>query len=83
MLVLSRKKGESIVIDGDIRITVLSSTGGQVRLGIEAPKHIPVHRQEVFDQLRAEQSHGCVADSSRQEFEEVLPWDNSRSLELV
>lgn len=76
MLVLSRRKGESIVIDGDIRITLLSSGSGQVRLGIEAPRHIPVHRQEVFDQLQAEPPHGSVADSLGQEFEEALPWES-------
>ena len=48
MLVLSRKKNESIVIDKEISITVIEIRGDKVRLGIEAPKEITVHRQEVY-----------------------------------
>lgn len=51
MLVLARKKNESIVIGRNIRVKVLSVSGGQVRLGIEAPPEIPVHRQEIHEQL--------------------------------
>ena len=52
MLVLSRKKNESIVIDKDITITVVEIRGDKVRLGIVAPKDVPVHRQEVWDAIR-------------------------------
>ena len=52
MLVLSRKKNESIVIDDDITIVVVEIRGDKVRLGIEAPKEVPVHRREVFDAIR-------------------------------
>jgi carbon storage regulator len=48
MLVLSRKKNESIVIDEKIVITVVEIRGDKVRLGIEAPKEVPVHREEVY-----------------------------------
>ncbi len=51
MLVLSRKKNESIVINNDITITVVEIRGDKVRLGIVAPKSVPVHRQEVFDEI--------------------------------
>jgi len=51
MLVLSRKKNESIVINGNIRIVVVEVQGDKVRLGIEAPKDIPVHRQEVQEAI--------------------------------
>ena len=50
MLVLSRKRSEKIVINNDITITIVEIRGDKVRLGIDAPKEIPVHRQEVFDQ---------------------------------
>lgn len=53
MLVLSRKKNESIVIDNNITITVIEIRGDKVRLGIVAPKEVPVHRQEVHDQIHA------------------------------
>ena len=52
MLVLSRKKNESIIINNDISIVVVEIRGDKVRLGIEAPKDIPVHRREVFDAIR-------------------------------
>jgi carbon storage regulator len=51
MLVLSRKKNESIVINNDIVITVVEIRGDKVRLGIEAPKDVPVHRQEVYEAI--------------------------------
>jgi carbon storage regulator len=52
MLVLSRKKNESIVINNDITIVVVEIRGDKVRLGIEAPKEVPVHRREVYDAIR-------------------------------
>jgi len=54
MLILSRKKDESIVIDNNIKIIVVEIRGDRVRLGIDAPTDIPVHRQEVFDALQRE-----------------------------
>ena len=52
MLVLSRKKNESIVINDDIRIVVVEIRGDKVRLGVEAPKEVPVHRNEVYDAIK-------------------------------
>jgi carbon storage regulator len=52
MLVLSRKKNESIVINNDITIVVVEIRGDKVRLGVEAPKEVPVHRREVFDAIQ-------------------------------
>ena len=52
MLVLSRKKNESIVINNDITIVIVEIRGDKVRLGVEAPKEVPVHRQEVYDAIR-------------------------------
>lgn len=51
MLVLSRRKDESIVINHDIRIVVVEIRGDKVRLGVEAPKEVPVHRREVFEAI--------------------------------
>ena len=56
MLVLSRKPNESIVINHDIVVTVLSIQGDRVRLGIEAPGVIPVHRQEVYEKMQNEEA---------------------------
>jgi len=58
MLVLSRKKNESIVIDEHIVITIVEIRGDKVRLGIEAPKEVPVHRAEVHAAIQAEQNSG-------------------------
>ena len=54
MLVLTRKAGESIVVGSDIRITVLEVQGRQIRLGIEAPTDISVHRGEVYERIKEE-----------------------------
>ncbi|MEX2187856.1 MAG: carbon storage regulator CsrA [Pirellulales bacterium] len=65
MLVLSRKKNESIVINNDITIVVVEIRGDKVRLGIEAPKEVPVHRREVYDAIkRNEQGTGENAANS-------------------
>lgn len=56
MLVLSRKKNETIIIDDHIVITVVEIRGDKVRLGIEAPKEIPIHRSEVHASIHAEQA---------------------------
>ncbi len=53
MLVLTRRLGESIVIASNITVTVLEVRGEVVRLGIDAPREVPVHRQEVFDEVAA------------------------------
>lgn len=59
MLVLSRRANESIVIDGSIRVTVLGIRGNQVRLGIEAPGHIGIIREELcLADAAAESGHG-------------------------
>ncbi len=57
MLVLSRKKNESIVINNEIKIVVVEIRGDKVRLGVEAPRDVPVHRQEVYDAIIRSQSH--------------------------
>jgi carbon storage regulator len=53
MLVLSRKKGESIVILDDIIVTVVDLRNGKVRLGIEAPREVAVHRKELYDKINS------------------------------
>ena len=59
MLILSRKAMESIIIGEDITITVLGILGKQVRLGIDAPREIPVHRQEVYLRIQDTNDEGC------------------------
>jgi carbon storage regulator len=64
MLVLSRKKDESIVINNDITIVVVEIRGDKVRLGVEAPKEVPVHRREVFDAIARGEPVDSGVDSS-------------------
>jgi carbon storage regulator len=52
MLILSRKSGESIVIAGNIRVKVMRVEGDVVKLGVDAPSSVPVHRQEVYDEIQ-------------------------------
>lgn len=65
MLVLSRKKNESIVINNDIKIVVVEIRGDKVRLGVEAPREVPVHRREVYDAIqRSKETLGDAAPES-------------------
>ncbi|MAT72880.1 MAG: carbon storage regulator [Planctomycetaceae bacterium] len=57
MLVLSRKRNESVVINDDITIVVVEIRGDKVRLGIQAPREVPVHRNEVYEAIRRHQRH--------------------------
>ena len=54
MLVLSRQRDETIMIGDDVKITVVDIRGDKVRLGIDAPRHIQVHRQEVYEAIQRE-----------------------------
>lgn len=51
MLILSRKLNESIIIDSEVTVTILSVKGSQVRLGIDAPKDVSVHREEIYQRI--------------------------------
>lgn len=53
MLILTRRIGESVMIGDDVSITVLAVKGNQVRVGIDAPRHIAVHREEVYERVKA------------------------------
>lgn len=59
MLLLSRRKGESIVVNGNVYVTVLEVRGDKVRIGVEAPKEVSVHREEVHKVIQRELEHGA------------------------
>jgi carbon storage regulator len=54
MLVLTRRVGETLIIGSDVQVTVVAVRGEQVRVGVSAPKHVPVHREEVYERIRRE-----------------------------
>jgi carbon storage regulator len=66
MLVLSRQRDESIMIGDDVEITIVDVRGDKVRLGITAPKHIPVHRREIYDAIQREKAEGKDSHSQKQ-----------------
>lgn len=64
MLVLSRHRDESIMIGDDVVVTIVDIRGDKVRLGIDAPPEIPVHRQEVYDAIQRENQKAAQVDPS-------------------
>ena len=62
MLALTRKKGESLVVNNNIEITVLVIRGDQIKIGISAPKNVPVYRKEVYLQIQKENEASLKAD---------------------
>lgn len=58
MLILTRRVGESVVIGNDVTVTVLGVKGNQVRLGVNAPREVAVHREEIYDRIQGEQPAG-------------------------
>jgi carbon storage regulator CsrA len=60
MLILTRRAGETLVIGPDVEVTVLGVKGNQVRIGIKAPKHISVHREEIAERIAAEKRLGAA-----------------------
>ena len=66
MLVLSRKKNESIVINNEITVVVVEIRGDKVRLGVEAPREVPVHRREVYDAIQRNNHDGQGIEPTEQ-----------------
>jgi carbon storage regulator len=67
MLILTRRVGETVVIGDEVQVTVLGVKGNQVRLGVNAPRDVSVHRQEIYERIRNEQGAGGPAAPSSEE----------------
>lgn len=72
MLVLARKVGQSIVIGDDVELTVVEVRGEQVRLGIQAPRSIAVHRKELLEQIKAENIQAAAQDPTNNDLPDIL-----------
>lgn len=76
MLILSRKKEESLIIDGNIEIKILDMGNGIVKLGVVAPKTVEVHRKEIFQKIKEENVASTASKESLQSFKNIVSAEN-------
>ncbi|MDH5377598.1 MAG: carbon storage regulator CsrA [Gammaproteobacteria bacterium] len=63
MLILTRRVGETLIIGDDVQVTVLGVKGNQVRIGVNAPKSVSVHREEIYERIQREKTDGSDGNS--------------------
>lgn len=73
MLILTRRVGETLMIGDEVTVTVLGVKGNQVRIGVNAPKHVAVHREEIYERIKREKSNERKA--------EVTPFEEEAEVE--
>ncbi|MCB1733685.1 MAG: carbon storage regulator CsrA [Gammaproteobacteria bacterium] len=64
MLILTRRVGETLMIGDDVSVTVLAVVGNQVRIGIDAPRDVAVHREEIYERIKSEQAGAGDGESN-------------------
>ncbi|HEY3488383.1 MAG TPA: carbon storage regulator CsrA [Gammaproteobacteria bacterium] len=63
MLILTRRVGETLMVGDDVTVTVLGVKGNQVRIGVNAPKEVAVHREEIYERIKRERAPGSAAEN--------------------
>lgn len=64
MLILTRRVGETLMIGDEVTVTVLGVKGNQVRIGVNAPKEVAVHREEIYERIKRERQGGVIEDDA-------------------
>jgi carbon storage regulator len=73
MLILTRRVGETVMIGNDVTVTILGVKGNQVRVGINAPKNVAVHREEIYERIKREQQGGDSQGDAQGESQDNEP----------
>jgi carbon storage regulator len=80
MLILTRKKDESIIINGNIEIQIIAIEEGKVKIGINAPKDVEIHRNEIFEKIMASNKESTVSKTAISKLSEKIKKNNEETL---